>query len=137
MPGTKMVESELGKREKVGPAVRGEGDMARREDSDDVVFGGTNATLHGQGTVIVRWNVFIRDEGRFEEENEIVRGFVVKKEVSEEVEESFEERDDGGKGSDIGGGGAGFERGEVNVPPVDNHQDVVVTLGRADGEATC
>jgi hypothetical protein len=27
---TKMVESELDKREKVGPAVRGEGDMARR-----------------------------------------------------------------------------------------------------------
>ena len=43
----------------------------------------------------------IRDERRFEEESEIVRGFVVKKEVSEGVEESFEERDDGGKGSDI------------------------------------
>ena len=137
MPGTEMVESELGKREKVGPAVRGEGHMARREDSNDVVFGGANATLRGQGTVIVRWNVLIRDERRFEEESEIVRGFVVKKEVSEGVEESFEERDDGGKGSDIGGGGAGFERGEVNVPPVNNHQDVLVTLGRAYGEATC
>jgi len=53
------------------------------------------------------------------------------------VEESFEESDNGGKGSDIGGGGAGFEGGKVDVPPVDNHQDVLVTLCRADGEATC
>jgi hypothetical protein len=52
------------------------------------------------------------------------------------VEESLEERDDGGKGSVVGGGGAGFERGEVDVPPVDNHQEVLVTLSRADGEAT-
>ena len=43
-----MVESELDDREKVGPAVRGERDMARREDSDDVVFGGANATLRGK-----------------------------------------------------------------------------------------
>ena len=32
------------------------------------------------------------------------------------MEESFEEKDDGGKGSDIGGRGAGFERGKVDVP---------------------
>jgi hypothetical protein len=83
-------ESELDKREKVEPAVRGEGDMARREDSDDVVFGGADATLRGKGTVIVGRNVLIRDEGRFEEESEIVRGFVVKKEMSEGVEKSFE-----------------------------------------------
>jgi hypothetical protein len=102
-----------------------------------VVFGGANATLRGKGTVIVGGNVLIRDEGRFEEESEVVKGFVVRKEVSEGVEKSFEERDDGGKGSDIGGGGTGFEGGEVDIPPVDNHQDVLVTLGRADGEATC
>ncbi len=29
-------------------------------------------------------------------------------------------------------------RGVVDAqPPVDNHQEVLVTLGRADGEATC
>ena len=53
------------------------------------------------------------------------------------MEEGFEESDNGGKGSDIGGGGAGFEGGKVDVPPVDNHQDVLVTLSGADGEATC
>ena len=53
------------------------------------------------------------------------------------MEESLEESDDGGEGSDIGGRGAGFERGKVDVPPVDNHQDVLVTLRRADGETTC
>ena len=69
MPGTEMVESELGKREKVGPAVRGEGHMARREDSNDVVFGGANATtLRGKETVIVGGDVLIRNEESFEEE---------------------------------------------------------------------
>jgi hypothetical protein len=85
--------------------------MARRENSDDVIFGGVDATLRGKGTVIVGGNVLIGDEGRFQKFSQIVGGFVVEKEVSEGVEESFEERDDGGKGSDIGGGGAGFERG--------------------------
>jgi hypothetical protein len=47
-------------------------------------------------------DVLIRNEGSFEEESEIVRSFVVEKqEMSEGVEESFEERDDGGKSSDI------------------------------------
>ena len=72
MPGTEMVESELGKREKVGPAVRGEGHMARREDSDDVVFGGADATLRGKGTLIVGGNVLIGEEGRFEKGSHIV-----------------------------------------------------------------
>jgi hypothetical protein len=66
-----------------------------------VVFGGADATLCGKGTVIVWGDVLIRNEGSFEEESEIVRSFVVEKEVGEGVEESFEERDDGGKGSDI------------------------------------
>ncbi len=66
-----------------------------------MVFGGANATLREKETVIVGGDVLIRNEGSFEEENEIVRSFVVEKEVSEGVEESFEERDDGGKGSDI------------------------------------
>ena len=54
-----MVESELDDREKIRPAVRGERDMARREDSDDVVFGGADATLRGKGTVIVGGIVLI------------------------------------------------------------------------------
>ena len=68
-----MVESELDDREKkVRPAVRGERDMARREDSDDVVFGGADATLRGKGTVIVGGNVLIGEEGRFEKGSQIV-----------------------------------------------------------------
>ena len=72
MPGTEVVESELDDREKVGPAVRGERDMARREDSDDVVFGGVDATLRRKGTVIVGGNVLIREEGRFEKGSQVV-----------------------------------------------------------------
>ncbi len=69
-------------------------------DRDDVVFGGADA-LRGKGTGIIWGDVLIRNEGSFEEESEIVRSFVVEKEVSEGVEKSFEERDDEGKGSDI------------------------------------
>jgi hypothetical protein len=132
-----MVEGELDEREKVRPAIRGERDMARREDSDNMVFGGADAALRGKGTMIVGGNILIGKERRFKKGSQIIGGFVVKKEVGEGVEESFEERDNGGKSSDIGGGGAGFEGGKVDVPPVDNHQDVLVTLCRADGEATC
>ena len=67
-----MVEGELDDREKVRPAVRGERDMARREDSDDVVFGGADATLRRKGTVIVGGNVLIREEGRFEKGSQVV-----------------------------------------------------------------
>ena len=69
---TEMVEGELDDREKVGPAVRGERDMARREDSDDVVFGGADATLRGKETVIVGGNVLIGEEGRFEKGSQVV-----------------------------------------------------------------
>ncbi len=57
--------------------------------------------LRGKGTAIIGDDVLIRNEGSFEEESEIVRSFVVEKEVSEGGEENFEERDDGGEGSDI------------------------------------
>ncbi len=86
-----MVEGELDEREKVRPAIRGEKDMARREDSDDMVFGGADATLRGKGTMIVGGNVLIGEERRFKKGSQIIGGFVVKKEMSEGVEESFEE----------------------------------------------
>ncbi len=103
-----MVEGELDEREKVRPAIRGERDMVRREDSDNMVFEGADAALRGKGTMIVGGNILIGKERRFKKGSQIIGGFVVKKEVGEGVEESFEERDNGGKGSDIGGGGAGM-----------------------------
>jgi hypothetical protein len=68
-----------------------------------MVFGGADATLRGKGTVVVGGDVLVRNERSFEEESEIGGSFVIKQEVSEGVEEGFEERDDGDKGRDIGG----------------------------------
>ena len=45
-PCTHMVEGELGLWEQVVPAVRGESDVGGREDSNDVVLGGTYCTFH-------------------------------------------------------------------------------------------
>ena len=79
LPGTEMVEGELDEREKVRPAIRGERGMARREDSDNMVFGGADAALRGKGTMIVGWNILIGKERRFEKGSQIIGGFVVKK----------------------------------------------------------
>ena len=48
----------------------------------------------------------------------------------------MEESDDGRKGRDIGGGGAVFERGKVDVPVVNGDEYVLVTVHRFDGEAS-
>ena len=52
------------------------------------------------------------------------------------MRERFEEGDDGGKGGDVGGGRAVFERGEVDVPEVNGHEYVLVTVHRFDREAS-
>ena len=46
----------------------------------------------------------------------------------------MEESDDGRKGRDIGGGGAVFERGEVDIPVVNGDEDVLVSVHRFDGK---
>ena len=52
------------------------------------------------------------------------------------MRERFEEGDNRGKGGDVGGGRAVFERGEVDVPEVNGHEYILVTIHRFDGEAS-
>jgi hypothetical protein len=52
------------------------------------------------------------------------------------VRERFEEGDDRGKGGDVGGGRAVFERGEVDVPEVNGHEYVLVSVHRFDGKTS-
>ena len=47
------------------------------------------------------------------------------------MRERFEEGDNRGKGGDVGGGRAVFERGEVDVPEVNGHEYVLVTVHRS------
>ena len=51
------------------------------------------------------------------------------------MRERFEKGDDRGKGGDVRGGGAVFKRGQVNVPVVNGHEYVLVTVHRFDGES--
>ncbi len=52
------------------------------------------------------------------------------------MREGLEKGYDRGKGGDVRGGGAGFERGEVDVPMVNGNENVLVTVHRFDGKAT-
>ncbi len=49
---------------------------------------------------------------------------------------SGEERNDRLEAEDVGRGGAIFEGGEVDIPLVNHHQDVLVSVVRSDGETT-
>ena len=76
-----------------------------------------------------------REEDRAKRGSELGRGFVVDLEEGKRVRERFEKGDDRGKGGDVRGGGAVFERGQVNVPVVNGHEYVLVTVHRFDGES--
>ena len=52
------------------------------------------------------------------------------------MRERFEEGDDRGKGGDVGGGRAVFERGEVDIPEVNGHEYVLVPVHRFDGKTS-
>ena len=57
-----MVQGQLRLREQVGPAIGREGDVARRENGDEVVFGSADGPLCRKGAVILRGGVLEREE---------------------------------------------------------------------------
>ena len=62
---------------KVGPAIRRERGVARRESSDQIVFGSADGPLGRKGAVILRGSVLEREEDRAKEGSEVSGGFVV------------------------------------------------------------
>ena len=76
-PGEKGVETELRLREQVRPAIGRESDVARRESSDEVVFGSADSPLCRKGAVVLRGGVLEREEDRAKKGSELGRGFVV------------------------------------------------------------
>jgi hypothetical protein len=77
-----------------------------------------------------------REGDRAKKGSEVRRSFVVDVEEGKRVRERFEEGDDRGKGGDVGGRGAVFERGEVDVPEVNGHEYVLVPVHRFDGKTS-
>ncbi len=53
------------------------------------------------------------------------------------MRESFEERDNRGKGRDVRGRSSIAKRGDVDVAPVGYNQDILVSVNGADGKSTC
>ncbi len=51
--------------------------------------------------------------------------------------QSFEKRNDRGKGRDVRGRSTRVKRGDVNVATVSYNQDVLKSVDRADGKTTC
>ena len=59
-----------------------------------------------------------------EERSQVRRSLVVKKDVGERVRERAEERDNRLEGGDVGGGGAGLHQVQVNVPVMQDHEEI-------------
>jgi hypothetical protein len=68
--------------------------------------------------VVVGGNILMGNDGGDKESGKVGRCFIVEEEVGERVRKSFKEGDNGGEGSNIGGGGSRTKRGEVNVSTV-------------------
>ena len=77
-----------------------------------------------------------REGDRAKKGSEVRRSFVIDVEEGKRVRERFEEGDDRGKGGDVGGRGAVFERGEVARPEVNGHEYVLVPVHRFDGKTS-
>ena len=76
-----------------------------------MVFGSADSPLCRKGAVVLRGGVLEREEDRTKKGSELGRGFVIDLEEGQRVRERFEKGDDRGKGGDVRGGGAVFERG--------------------------
>ena len=57
--------------------------------------------------------------------------------MGERVRAGFKEGDDRGKGSDVGGRSPRAERSDVDVAPVGYNQNILESVNRTDGKATC
>ena len=106
-----MVETQLRLREQVRPVICRESDVARREGGVKVIFGSAYGTLCRERTVILRGGILKREKDRAKEGGEVGGGLIVNLEKGERMGEGFEESDDRRKCRDIGGRGAGLERG--------------------------
>ena len=83
-----------------------------------MVFGGAYSTLRREGAVVVGGNILIDNGGGDKEIGKVGRGLIIKEEVGERVRKSFKKGDNGGEGSDVGGGGSRAKRGEVDISTV-------------------
>ena len=66
-PRAEGVERELRLGDEIRPAVVRERDVERRQDRDDVIFGGTNGSFRREGAMVEGRDIFVGEVGRLEE----------------------------------------------------------------------
>jgi hypothetical protein len=133
-----MVEGEFGGWKEVSPAVRREGDVAGREDSNEVIFARPDRAFCTIGAVVLGRGILELDGGLglTKEGFEVKGGLVVQLNMREGVKERREKGADRSKGTDVGGRGSRRKRNEMDVVTVKNKKNVLITVMRGDGETT-
>jgi len=133
-----MVEGEFGGWKEVRPAVRREGDVAGREDSNEVIFSRPDRAFGTIGAVVLGRGILELDGGLglTKEGFEVKGGLVVQLNMREGVRERREKGADRSKGTDVGGRGSRRKRNEMDVVTVKNKKNVLITVMRGDGETT-
>jgi hypothetical protein len=133
-----MVEGQLGSRKKIGPAIRGKGNMAGRQDGKEVVLPCADGPFRAVGAVILGGNILTLD-GRLrgaEKIGEVGRGLIIQLDVSDGTGMRREEGTGRAKSMDIRGSGARLEGNEVNVIAMQQDKNIFETVVRWDGETT-
>jgi hypothetical protein len=133
-----MVDGEFGGWKEVRPAVRREGDVAGREDSNKVilsrpdrVFGTIGAVVLGRGILELDGGLGLKKEGF-----EVKGGLIVQLKMREGVRERREKGADRWKSTDVGCRGSRHTRNEMDIVTVKNKKNVLITAMRGDGETT-
>jgi hypothetical protein len=135
-PGSEVVKGELGLWEQVVPAVRREGDMGGREDGDKVVFGGTNCSFRRVGAMVKGRDVLKGDGDRAKERCEVRRSLVVEEKMGQRVRKRAKKGDNRLEGRHVGWGSAGHHGVQVDVPMMQDDEQVLVSCRRFDRETT-
>ena len=135
-PGSEVVKGELGLWEQVVPAVRREGDVGGREDGDKVVFGGTNCSFRRVRAMVKGRDVLEGDGDRAKERCEVRRSLVVEDKMGQRVRKRAKKGDNRLEGRYVGRGSAGHHGVQVDVPMMQDDEQVLVSCRRFDRETT-
>lgn len=117
-----MVEGEFGGWKEVRPAVRREGDVAGREDSNEVVFARPDGAFGTIGAVVLGGDILKLDGGLglTKESFKVKGGLIVQVNMRDGVRERREKGADRSIGTDVGGRGSRRKRNEMDVVTMKN-----------------
>jgi hypothetical protein len=100
-----------------------------------MVFGGTNRSFRRVGAMVKGGDELLGEVAREKERGEVRRSFVVKEKVNQRLRVRAEERDNRLEGRDVGGGSSELHRVQMNVPVMQDNEEVLVSCRRFDREA--